>query len=332
MMSSYTIQPVKVGNLILPSNVIQGPLAGYSCAPFRVITHRYGSPGFCATEMISATALTSRQDRPKRYLMRDHKEGLLCYQLAANNPDTLAQATTMVSEEGADIVDLNCGCPVQKIRRKGTGSKLLTEPETLYRLVKAMRENTDATVSIKIRGAGDAGDHDERAIVEAAELGGVDFITVHGRHWSERYDVSCRHEDIEKIVSIASVPVFANGDVDSFSSFHTIMQATKAAGVMVARASVGRPWLFKQIYAEARGEAYITPDFISIGKIFVEHIKGLVALESERLAILQSRKLAKYYARDLPGRTAFVEKAQQAITLSSLLQLIDDFFGVTAIC
>ncbi len=320
------IKPLQLGTLQLHSNLIQGPLAGYSCAPFRVIAQKYGDPAFCVTEMISAKDIMHRDPKPKRYLGKDPQEGLLCYQLSGNDPEYLGRAAALVSEHGADLIDLNCGCPVGKIRAKHAGSKLLTKPETIYALVKAIKANTAATVSIKIRVAGDAADHNDAAVIDAAEQAGVDFITVHGRHWTERYDVPCRYNAIADIVSYARVPIIANGDVQDYPSLKRIFETTQCAGVMIARASVGKPWLFQQLYAAENNLPFSEPTTNQIGNILREHLRLLIELEKERTTVLQSRKFAKYYSHCLTNPLEFVIAMQKVNTELDFLRLIDRFF------
>ncbi len=320
------MKTLALGKLSLHSNLVQGPLAGYSCSPFRVLTQRYGNPGFCSTEMISANTLVNRKQIPLRYTHRDSEEGVLCYQLSGNDADTMARATAIATEQGADVIDLNCGCPVAKIRSKGSGSRLLTTPEKLHQLVNAMRQNTDAAVSIKIRVAGSVNDHDDMAVIDAAEQAGVDFITVHGRHWTERYDVVSDNAAIARVVKAATVPVLANGDVEDAASFKNTMQETGCVGVMIARASVGQPWLFEKIRAELKGDVFEIPSVEQIGDILLEHIDRLIQLDSEKLAVLQSRKLAKYYARELLDKKGFIMAMQAAESRRQIEQIISHFF------
>lgn len=317
---------LSLGKLTLKSNLIQGPLAGYSCAPFRQLIWRFGNPGFCCTEMISAKDLRHRKQAPQRYLYRDPAEGPLCFQISGNDVDDIAYATTIVSKAGADIVDLNCGCPKPKIRGKGLGAKLLTQPDLVYKLISAMKNNTDASVSIKLRVSDPVGDHDDFAVVDAAEAAGVDFIIVHGRHWTENYDVHCRLDSIKRVKSYAKVPVIANGDVDSAASLKMILDHTGADGAMICRASVGRPWLIGQIQAELAGMDYLMPDAAVISETFRDHLRLLAELDGEYLATLQARKLAKYYSRHCPGATEFVLAMQRVASMDEANQNILDFF------
>lgn len=317
----FIFSPIQIGSVQLPHRLIQGPLAGYSCAPFRVITNRYGEPAFCSTEMISSKDLVCRNPNPTRFLWRDPSESILSYQLSGNDPQVLAHACEIVSRAGADIIDLNCGCPVKKIRSKSIGSKLLAQPEMIYDAVRAMKAHTDAAITVKMRVGEPKHDSDDRAVAQAAQAAGADALTVHGRHWTERYDVPCRLSAIRQVVEAVSIPVFANGDVEDTQSLIQTVQATNCAGVMIARASVGEPWLFKRIRAELQGISFQEPTIETRAKVFLEHIQGLATLENEKLAVLQSRKLAKYYSRYWPDRKAFVLQVQQATQLQTVIDL-----------
>lgn len=314
--------PLKVGPVTLPNRLVQGPLAGYSSAPFRVLATRYGDPGFTTTEMISASDLIQRRPYPKRFLWRDIDEKIVSYQLSGHKITALAAAAQIVSEWGADIIDLNCGCPVKKMRSKHAGSKLLREPDLIYQLVDAMKHNSQAAISIKIRIGEPLFDSDDIAVAHAAEAAGADFITVHGRHWTERYDVPCRFDAIARITQAVNIPVFANGDIDNAEAAAAMLQATGASGIMIARASVGNPWLFQAIRAAAFNEPFTAPTLDLRKAVFREHVERLIALENEATAILQSRKLAKYYTRHWPNSEIIVQAIQAARTWPEFLSIL----------
>jgi len=292
---SKWIKPLQLGSLLLPSNLIQGPLAGYSCSPFRKAIYEYGGVGYTTTEMISAYNLAHGMQQPRRYLYKDPNEGLVCYQLSGNVADNLAVATEKVGLSGADLVDLNCGCPQPKIRKKNSGSKLLSQPEQLYSLLKAMRSATDKPLSAKIRVDGDSGERFNVEVVQAIESAGADFIVVHGRHWRERYDMAVRISEIASLVSQVEIPLIANGDVADLASAEHMLQATGAAGVMISRATLGQPWLFAEIVKQSQGNEYVSPTFDERIHLLLQHVLGLVELDGEYKALLQARKLPKYY-------------------------------------
>lgn len=321
------IKPLQLGTQLFPVNLIQGPLAGVSCAPFRLLTWRYSRPAFSCTEMLSCKTLIHQPARThQRYIKKDPAEGPVCFQLSANDPAELALATKIVSDCGADLIDLNCGCPVKKIRGKGAGSRLLMNPTLLYQLIKAMKNNTKVPVSIKIRVDGQSDDVFNQEVANVVSDAGADYLIVHGRHWTEHYETPCQHDQIQFFVNALKIPVIGNGDVSCLTSLKKML-ATGCAGVMIARAGVGQPWLIQRLMAEMQGEAYTPPSMRDIGEIFIEHIGMLAALlHSESLAILQARKLAKYYARDLKDKTVFCDRLNQVTHLSDLNLVTRDVF------
>ncbi len=323
------IQPLQLGNRNFPHNIIQGPLAGISCAPFRRLTWEYGKPAFSCTEMISCKTLIYQSKVHPRFVMIDPNEGPVSFQLAGNEAKEIAEATKIVTDYGADLIDLNCGCPVNKIRSKGAGSSLLMNASKIYELIRAMKENTTVPVSIKIRVEGLSSDRFKQDIVNAVSDAGADFLIVHGRHWTEHYETPCRLDEIQFFVEGLSIPVIGNGDVVCLESLKKML-ATGCAGVMISRAGVGQPWLIKKLLAEINNEKFISPSLQQIGNIFLEHISELSQLlGQEKFAILQARKFAKYYARGLTKRLEFNEAVNHCISIPELQKICKRYFDVT---
>jgi len=289
------VKPLKLGKLELSTNLIQAPLAGVSAAPFRELIHHFGGVGYCCTEMISAKTLIHKP--PKRYITTSNQEGLVCFQLSGNIPEELAQASEVAVQYGADLIDLNAGCPVDKIRKKGCGSKLLAESAHLGKLIHAIQSVSTIPVSVKIRVDGKSGDRFNTEVVQAVTEAGADFLIVHGRHWTEHYETSVQLDEIATIVSVAKIPVIGNGDIKDYASLKKMFDATGCHGVMIGRGSVGKPWLFQELQQYDQGQTFTSPDAAKIGQLFLKHVEGLVGLEGEYLAILQARKLSKYYLR-----------------------------------
>ncbi|MFN7097555.1 MAG: tRNA dihydrouridine synthase [Gammaproteobacteria bacterium] len=322
------IKPLTIGNKIFPVNIIQGPLAGVSCAPFRLLTWRYGQPAFSCTEMISSkTIIYQPALAQQRYISKDPAEGPVCFQLSGSDPAEIAEATKRVTDYGADLIDLNCGCPVNKIRSKGAGSSLLMNPSKLYQLITAMKQHTHVPVSIKIRVEGGSTDKFNGEVAKVVAEAGADFLVVHGRHWTEHYETPCQHEQIKFFVDHLTIPVIGNGDVACLDSLKK-MFATGCAGVMIGRAGVGQPWLINKLIAEMQGVEFVMPTIAAIGDIFIEHVSRLMSLlESEKLAILQARKFAKYYARGLPERTEFTTAINACHHMADLKSLVVQHFN-----
>lgn len=320
------IKPLQLGDKTFPVNLIQGPLAGVSCAPFRLLTWQHSKPAFSCTEMISCKTLIHQPKiAQQRYIAKDKNEGPVCFQLSANDANELAEATKIATDAGADLIDLNCGCPVKKIRGKGAGSKLLTDTQKLYQLIRAMKDNTQVPVSIKIRVEGG----DEKFNQEVANVvsdAGPDFLVVHGRHWTEHYETPCRHDQIQFFVQELKIPVIGNGDIANIDSLKKML-ATGCAGVMIGRAGVGQPWLIAKLMAEMQGEIFKLPEHAEMGKMFMQHVEQLTTLlGSEKFAILQARKFAKYYARPLTTRMGFAEAVNNCDSLQILQKLCEQYF------
>jgi tRNA-dihydrouridine synthase B len=321
------IQSLTLGNKTFPINLIQGPLAGVSHSPFRLLTSLYGKPAFSCTEMISCkTLLHQPRDMHKRFVNIDPEEGPVCFQLSANNPLELAEATKIVTDYGANLIDLNCGCPVKKIRGKGAGSKLLADTKNLFALISAMKQNTSIPVSIKIRVDGKSSEKFNQEIATVVADAGADFLVVHGRHWSEGYDTACHYDQIQFFVEALNIPVIGNGDIACLASLKKML-ATGCAGAMIARAGVGQPWLIQKLIAEWNQESYTLPSFKEIGALFVTHVAKMTTLFGcEKFSIQEARKISKYYARGLPLKTEFCAAINQCDTLKDFGNICQRYF------
>ncbi len=317
------IQPLTLGSRTFPVNIIQGPLAGISNAPFRLLTWRYSQPAYTCTEMISCKTIIHQSDMLReRFGYLDPQEGPVCFQLSANNATELSEAVKRVTNAGAALIDLNCGCPVKKIRSKGAGSSLLSDSTKLYQLVHAMKQSTHLPVSVKIR-VQQANEEVAAAISDA----GADVLVVHGRHWTEHYETPCRHHDIQYFVERMNIPVIGNGDIADVKTLQK-MFATGCAGVMIGRAGVGQPWLIAKLIAELKNESFTLPDAQEICAALLEHVSRLaILLKNEKFAILQARKFAKYYARHLANRAAFIEAVNTCHDLPSFTTICQQYIA-----
>jgi tRNA-dihydrouridine synthase B len=226
---------------------------------------------------------------------------------------------------GADLIDLNCGCPMPKVRRKGCGASQLSDGSRLYKLVSALRASTDKPLSIKIRVDGASGTNFNSDVVKAINDGGADFIIVHGRHWSEGYETQVRLDEIAHIVQISKIPVIGNGDIKDYESLKS-MFATGCAGAMIGRAATGRPWLFAELTAMDQAKAFKLPTPSEIGALFLSHIEKLIGLENESRALMQGRQFSKYYARSAGLSPEVYLKFYTVKALEELRGLIDLHF------
>lgn len=316
-----------LGGKSFPNNIIQGPLAGYSNAPFRLLTWEHSSPAFTCTEMLSSKALIHQSKiSHQRFVKKDPAEGPVCFQLSGNTPHELATAAKIVTDYGANLIDLNCGCPVKKIRRKGLGSSLLTNPSKLFQLIYALKQNTTVPVSVKIRVEGHSDEKFNAQIATVVQEAGADFLIVHGRHWTENYETPCNYNEIQFFAEQLKIPVIGNGDITCLSSLKK-MFATGCEGVMIARAGVGQPWLIRKLMAQMHNEEFHAPSLPEIGSIFIEHILNLTRLfGNEKFSIVQARKLAKYYARGLRNKVEFINAVNACHHFEDLRHIVANYF------
>jgi tRNA-dihydrouridine synthase B len=273
------------------------------------------------------TLLYQSQGSYERYIQKDSAEGPVCFQLSSSDANELGTAVKKVTDLGADLIDLNCGCPVNKIRKRGAGSSLLMTPTKLFNLITAMKQNTHVPVSIKIRIDGKSNDAFNSEIVKVVEESGVDFLIVHGRHWTEHYETPCNYDQIQYFVDNLTIPVIGNGDIACVSSLKNML-ATGCAGVMIGRAGVGQPWLIAKLIAEFQGQEFTPPSNQEVGNLFLEHVVDLIELlGNEKFAVLQARKLAKYYARSLTTKNEFCVQVNNCVSLMDLQTCVRNYFG-----
>ena len=291
-MQTFLNSPFKIGTLTLPHRLIQGPLAGFSCAPFRQLYYHYTPPAYCVTEMMSAHDVIHKHQPDSRYLYRAPEEKIVCYQLSGHDPDIVAQAAVRVQALGADLIDLNCGCPKAKIRKKGAGSALLDDPERLAKIIRAVRAVTTIPFSVKIRLVGDTR---EVMLAKTIEQAGADALIVHGRLWTDDYDKPCDLSQIASIKQALTIPVIANGDIADHASLARAITNTGCDAYMIARAGSGNPWLYQQLLADP--DAVVPVGYAERVRCFITHLHGLARLESEHKAVLQSKSLVRYYFR-----------------------------------
>ncbi|MCL9682954.1 tRNA dihydrouridine synthase [Legionella maioricensis] len=287
-MHTFINTPWQIGSLTLPHRLIQGPLAGYSCAPFRELFYQFTPPAFCVTEMSSAIDILHKHMPQSRYLFRSPKEKILAYQISGNDGLIMAQAALLLQNQGADLIDINCGCPKAKIRKKGAGSALLDEPEKLVNIIKKVRETISIPLTVKIRIQGNENDTVlAKKIVEA----GADALIVHGRRWMDDYDIECDLHQIAKIKQNIHIPVIANGDISNSVTLKKALEISTCDAFMIARAGSGRPWLYQELL-EQQSIKFTPAEQI---KLFLQHLEGLAQLEDEFKAVLQSKSLVRYY-------------------------------------
>lgn len=287
-MQQFISKQLTIGSLTLANRLIQGPLAGFSCAPFRELFYQFIPPAYTVTEMISAHDVVHKHALNSRYLYRAAKETILCYQISGTDPLLMAQAALRLESLGADLIDINCGCPKEKIRKKGAGSALLEKPKQIVAIVEAVRKAIRIPLTVKLRIQGTEFDFELAKTIENA---GADALIVHGRRWIDDYDIPADFAQIAKIKNQISIPVIANGDIAELQSLQEAFTKTQCDAYMIARAGTGKPWLYQSILEAKK----FCVDWGRQKALFLQHLQGLASLEGEYKAVLQAKALVRYY-------------------------------------
>ena len=292
------LKKLKIGNVELQNNIILAPMAGLTDLPFRLICEKY-NPGLVVTEMVSSKALFYNDSKTKELLKMDGEKRPVSAQIFGSDVESMAYSAKFVSKI-ADIVDINMGCPAPKVVKNGDGSRLLLDLDKVYEIVKTVVENSSVPVTVKIR---KGWDNEHIVAVDAAkaiESAGASAIAIHGRTRSEYYTGVADWDIIRKVKENVNIPVIGNGDIKSPEDAKKILEETNCDGIMIGRATLGRPWILEQIktYLETGKVRKITSK--EILETILEHIELEVKEKGEYTGIREMRKHICYYLKGLP--------------------------------
>jgi nifR3 family TIM-barrel protein len=295
--------PVRVGSVELPGNLFLAPVAGYSDAAFRSVCFGLGAD-LCYTEMVSAEALVRGHPKTASLLERAEDETLYAIQLFGHKPETLAAAARIAAARSPALIDLNCGCPVPKIVRAGSGSALMRSPRLIRDIVRAMREALGPDgppVTAKIRSGWDEGSRNYREAAEAAVEGGASAVTLHARTRAQGYAGRADWSLVADLASRLGVPVFGSGDVSAPEDAARMIEETGCAGVMIARGAMGRPYIFRMAKAALRGEESAPPTASEMVEAARKHLSLAARFLGERTACVEFRKQFCSYTKGTRG-------------------------------
>lgn len=301
---------------------VLAPMAGVTDKAMRLICRRYGV-GLEVTEMVSAKAL--HYNNKKSYELFDliDEEEPIAVQLFGSEPDIMAEGARLAVAHGAKMIDVNMGCPVPKVANHGEGSGLLRTPETAFAIIRAMRDAVDVPLSAKIRIGWEERDPHIADFARGLEAAGCDFLAVHGRTRSQYYSGDADWSAIAEVVKAVQIPVLANGDVVDAASARAILDSTGAAGVMVGRGALGRPWLFAELLADWQGKPLPEePNISERARVMLDHAALACRYKGERIAMQEMRKQIGWYVKGLPHAAALRRDACLMNTYDDLEQLL----------
>ena len=317
---------MRIGPYILDNPLIVAPMAGVTDRPFRTLCKHFGA-GHAVSEMMTADATLYAQ---KKSLYRANFEGELApisAQVAGSEPDQLAEAARYQVANGAQIVDINMGCPAKKVCRKLAGSALLKDEALVMRLLDAVVNAVDVPVTLKTRLGFANGEENILRVAGMAEQAGIAALAIHGRTREQMYKGEARYELMSEVKRSINIPVIANGDIDSPQKAKEVLELTGADAVMIGRAAQGRPWIFREtLHFLKTGEVLPPPEVAEVREVLLGHLDELYRFYGEYSGCRIARKHIAWYTNGLYDGNAFRQAMYQQESTAGQAQTVDEYF------
>jgi len=322
--------PMRIGPYKLKNNLIVAPMAGVTDRPFRQLCKSMGA-GMAVSEMVASNSLLWGSEKTRRRANHDGEADPISVQIAGADPQMLAAAAKYNVDQGAQIIDINMGCPAKKVCNVMAGSALLKDEPLVRRILEAVVGAVDVPVTLKIRTGWDRGNRNALTVARIAENSGIQALAIHGRTRACAFSGEAEYDTIAAVKSEIGIPVIANGDIDSPERVKQVLDYTRADAVMIGRAAQGRPWMFREIshYLET-GEKLPAPEVAEIHRVLVGHMHDLYDFYGEFTGVRVARKHISWYTRGLVGSAAFRHAMNQLQTGDEQLAAVNEFFGQLA--
>ena len=301
-----------IGPFTLPNNLALAPMAGVTDLPFRLLCRRMGA-GIAAGEMLTSDVRLWRTEKSLRRMDHNGEAEPRIVQIAGGDPEMRAEAARRNVDAGAQIIDINMGCPAKKVCNKAAGSALMKDEALVRSILEAVVKAVNVPVTLKMRTGWDLANRNAVAIARMAEDIGIQALAVHGRTRSCMYRGNAEYETIAAVKSAVAIPIFANGDIDSARKAKFVLEQTGADGVMIGRAAQGRPWIFREVEVFlTSGELIAEPPITEVRDIMLAHLRDLHAFYGEQAGVRVARKHIDWYAKGRARAHAFRHAVMQA--------------------
>ncbi len=320
---------LKIKNIELKHGLILAPMAGAADRAYRNICRKHGAE-MTVSEMVSSKAIQYGDETTKDLATLLPYETNTAVQIFGHDPDIMAQSLDFITSkrEGCILpaaIDVNMGCPAKKIVKGGDGAALMKSPELVGRIVRSLRDKTDLPVTVKIRCGWDSESINAPLIARIAEENGADAVTVHGRTWEDQYCPNVRYEVITAVKRAVGIPVIANGSINNSDDALHMLETTGCDGLMLARSTMGNPWVFEEITARLEGKAYVYPDIETRLNEALVQFEEMLVDKGEKTGVLEARRQLSYYIKNVNGAPAVRHKLNSASSKDEIYTIIYDF-------
>ena len=322
---------MQIGPYKLDNPVICAPMAGVTDQPYRQMCYHWGA-GLTVSEMLSANPRVWNSVKSQKRMDHSGELGVRSVQIAGSDPELIAEAARFNHSMGAQIIDINMGCPAKKVNRKLAGSALMRDPALVAAICQAAVAAVDIPVTLKIRTGWDTDSRNAGEIAKIAEQSGIQALTIHGRTRACAYRGNAEYDTIRKVKQSVALPIIANGDIDSPEKAQTVLEHTGADAVMIGRGALGRPWLFAQV-AEflATGTYRKAPTLAEQGVILVQHIKAIHRHYGTEMGVRIARKHVGWFIEPHDKDKVFRSCFNQLVTADEQLEQLQHFYTNTLI-
>ena len=318
---------MQIGPYKLANNLVLAPMAGVTDRPFRQLCKQMGA-GLAVSEMVSSNSLLWGSAKTQRRANHDGEVEPKSVQIAGADPVLMAAAAAHNVAQGAQIIDINMGCPAKKICNVMAGSALLQNEQLVSRILKSVVSAVDVPVTLKIRTGWDTTNRNAVKIARIAESEGMAALAIHGRTRACGYRGHAEYDSIAEVKSSISIPVIANGDITTPESAKYVLEYTGADGIMIGRAAQGRPWIFREIqHYLLTGEKLPEPEITEIRDVLLGHLDNLYSFYGEYIGVRVARKHISWYSKGQRNGAAFRQAVNRVETATEQLQLTKDFFN-----
>jgi len=317
---------VQIGPYALRNNVFVAPMAGVTDRPFRQLCKKLGA-GYAVSEMAASNPRLWASEKSSRRTDHAGEMEPKAVQIAGAVPEELAECAKFNVDRGAQIIDINMGCPVKKVCNNWCGSALLQHEDLVQRILEAVVRAVDVPVTLKFRTGWDRQNKNALTIARMAEQAGIAMLTLHGRTRADGYKGDAEYDTIAAVKAAVSIPVVANGDITTPEKAKFVLDHTGADAVMIGRAAQGRPWICREIDHYLRTGAHLPAPLVDeVRELMNEHLPAHYAFYGEYLGVRTARKHIGWYVEDLPGGEEFRQRMNLLESTAEQLAAVDDFF------